>query len=84
MFDTHDRSRDSMRVNKSWQNEDYWKLPENVRRAVDLAESKSKNDSFCKKLENLNDKIFVFKQMFYKRQPAFDHQFIVRQKDCLS
>jgi len=54
-----------------WRNEGYWRLPENVRNAIDIAKMKSKHSEFWYKLEILNDKIFIFRSMFYSRMPAF-------------
>jgi hypothetical protein len=54
-----------------WRNAGYWRLPENVRHAVDVAKMKSKHSEFWYKLEILNDKIFIFRSMFYSRMPAF-------------
>lgn len=44
-----------------WRSKQYWKLPENVRNAVDIAHMKQKHSQFWYKLQNLNDKIFVFR-----------------------
>ena len=42
-------------------------MPENVRNAVDLAKIKSKHSEFWYRLETLNDKIFIFRSIFYSK-----------------
>lgn len=54
-----------------WQNEKYWKLPENVRNAIDIAELKQKHTEFWRRLETLNDKIYVFRSVFYTKMPSY-------------
>jgi len=56
---------------KYWRNKAYWRLPENVRHAIDVAKMKSKHSEFWYKLETLNDKIYIFRSIFYSRMPAF-------------
>ena len=47
---------------KKWQNSEYWNLKENVRHAVDIANLKRvTNTRFYDKLQNLNDKILIFR-----------------------
>jgi hypothetical protein len=48
-------------MGENYKNEAYWRLPENVRHAVDIAKTKSKHSEFWYRLETLNDKIFVFR-----------------------
>lgn len=47
--------------NDYWKNEAYWRLPPNVRSAIDTAKYKEKHTDFWYRLENLNDKIYVYK-----------------------
>lgn len=63
-----------------WQNENYWKLPENVRNAIDLANIKSKHTSFWYRLQTLNDKIFVFRSVFYGRMPSYQKAFYLKKQ----
>jgi cbb3-type cytochrome oxidase cytochrome c subunit len=63
-----------------WKNEAYWRLPENVRNAVDLAKIKSKHSEFWYRLETLNDKIFVFRSIFYSQMPSFQKQFYKKKE----
>jgi hypothetical protein len=63
-----------------WRNEAYWRLPENVRNAVDLANMKNKHTAFCQRLESLNDKIFVFRDVFYGRVPAYQKAFYEKKR----
>ena len=52
-----------------WKNKEYYRLPPNVRNAIDIAEMKKKHSSFFYKLETLNDKIFVFRELYYSKMP---------------
>jgi hypothetical protein len=62
-----------------WQNENYWKLPENVRNAIDIANIKQKHTSFYHRLLTLNDKIFVFRSVFYGRMPSYQKAFYLKK-----
>ena len=44
-------------------------MPPNVRNAIDIAEMKKKHSAFFYKLETLNDKIFVFRELYYSKMP---------------
>jgi len=59
-----------------YQNAQYWALPENVRLAIDHAKKKSKHSDFCNRLKGLNDKIAIYKILFYakktKHQQLYD------------
>ena len=66
-----------------WRNADYWRLPENVRNAIDVAKVKSKHTEFWHRLEILNDKIFIFRSMFYSRMPAFQKAFLEKKRAIL-
>ena len=59
--------KDNIRYN--WQNDQYWTLPENVRKAIDVAKLKRKNSEFYYKLKLLNDKIHIFTSIFYSKMP---------------
>lgn len=61
----------------------YYALPENVRKAVDLAKVKSKHSEFYDKLKNLNDKVGVFTSVFYTRVPKFERNYIDRKRKRL-
>jgi hypothetical protein len=50
---------------EEYKNSAYWALPENVRHAIDLSKKKSKHSDFYNKLSELNDKIKVYKKVFY-------------------
>lgn len=63
-----------------WRNDAYWRLPENVRNAIDLANMKSKHTQFWHRLEALNDKIFVFRDVFYGRVPAYQRAFYEKKR----
>ena len=59
-----------------YQDATYWSLPENVRHAIDLSKKKTKHSDFYNQLQGLNDKINLYKKVFYtnttKHQKAFD------------
>jgi hypothetical protein len=55
-----------------YKNEAYWALPENVRNAIDISKKKSKHSDFYYKMASLNDKISVYKKIFYTSAPKFE------------
>ena len=70
-------------IDMSYKNKAYWSLPENVRNAIDIAKQKSKYSEFYHKLNTLNEKIFVFRTVFYGRLPSFQRKFIEKKKKML-
>jgi hypothetical protein len=56
----------------NYKNEAYWALPENVRQAIDTAKKKSKHSDFYNRLRSLNDKIGVYKKIFYTKTPKYE------------
>ena len=58
-----------------WKTKKYWNLPENVRAAIDLSEMKRQHSQFWYKLQEVNDKIYVFREMFYSKQTRFEKQY---------
>jgi hypothetical protein len=60
---------------KLYQNSVYWALPENVRHAIDQAKKKSKHSDFCNRLNGLNDKITIYKILFYTRKTKHEELF---------
>lgn len=80
-MDNTDRSNQRTRlIDPSYKNEAYYALPENVRSAIDVAKAKSKHSEFYYRLQNLNDKIFVFRNMYYSRMPTYQKIFLERKK----
>lgn len=65
---------------ESWKNASYWKLPENVRSAIDIARKKAHHSDFYYRLEVLNDKLLVFQDMFYTNMPQHQKTFYERKK----
>ena len=57
---------------KPWQTPAYHKLSENRQKAIDNANEKAKHSEFYYKLQNLNDKIVVFRSMFYDKVPKHE------------
>ena len=58
-----------------WQTKGYWNLPEKARKAIDQAKLKSKHSDFWYRLQNVNDKILVFKEIYYEKEPRFEKHF---------
>jgi hypothetical protein len=63
-----------------WKTAAYWRLPENVRHAIDVAKLKSKHSEFYYRLETLNDKIFIYRSVFYSKMPAYQKQFLEKKR----
>ena len=57
--------------NFSWRNQQYWALPENVRKAIDMAKMKKRHSDFYYKLTLLNEKINIFTNIFYSKVPQY-------------
>ena len=58
-----------------WKTEQYWKLPEHVRNAVDHANHKNKNSQFYNSLQGLTDGLAVFKELFYSKRPSYENMY---------
>ena len=56
---------------EDWRTEQYWTLPENVRNAIDKAKSKKTNSDFYYRLKEMNEKLHIFTQVFYKKMPGY-------------
>ena len=67
-------------IDQSYKNDEYWKLPENVRNAIDVAKMKAKHSQFYYRLQTLNDKIFVFRNIYYTKIPYYHRYFLERKK----
>ena len=63
-----------------WKTKTYWALPENVRNAIDVAKKKSMHSEFWYKLENLNDKLMIFKMLFYSKMHHHQRVFYEKKK----
>ena len=59
-------------------NDEYWRLPEKARMTIDKVETEKGQSNFTMSLETLNDKIFIFQQLFYKNKPKFETNFVDR------
>ena len=66
-----------------WKNKEYHRLPPNVQHAIDLAEIKKKHSAFFYKLETLNDKIFVFRELYYSKMPQHQRNFLEKKRQKL-
>ena len=51
-----------------------------MRAAIDVAKLKSKHSEFWYKLENLNDKLMIFKMLFYSKMPHHQKVFYEKKK----
>lgn len=55
-----------------WNNDDdYMKLPENVRAAIELSREKAKHSQFYYRLRGLNERIKIYKSNFYDKMPYY-------------
>ena len=66
-----------------WKTKAYYKLPENVRNAIDIAKTKSKHSEFYYKLQTLNDKIYIYRSVYYSKMPAYQRAFIEKKQAAL-
>ena len=87
-FDSDEDNESEMVVDCSgggyhWQNDKYWKLPENVRHAIDVAEMKQKHTEFWRRLQTMNDKIYVFRSVFYSKMPSYQRAFYEKKQKAL-
>lgn len=78
-----DTSRQRRVVDTSYKNGAYWQLPENVRNAIDLAKMKSQHSEFYYRLQTLNDKILVFRSIFYNKMPSYQRAFLQKKQQEL-
>lgn len=67
----------------NYKNSHYWSLPENVRQAIDTAKKNSKHSDFYGRLRSLNDKIGVYKTIFYTKAPAYERMFYEKKRQKL-
>ena len=54
----------------SYQTPTYWKLPPNVRAAIDKAKEKKRKSEFYYQLKELKKKIKVYKSIFNSKTPT--------------
>ena len=71
MFSENESDEDSTDKDNYWKNAAYWRLPENVRAAIDTAKLKEKHTDFWYRLETLNDRIHTYRQLFYAKMPKY-------------
>ena len=72
--------------NAAWKTEEYWSLPENVRLVIDKNRSAApdgRNSDFYNKLDDLTDRIHIYKSMFYSNVPKHEKHFLMRKQDQL-
>ena len=66
-----------------WKNKQYWLLPESVRKAIDIAQKKQRHSDFYYRLETLNDKIYIFRSIYYTNMPSFQRAFMEKKRKAL-
>ena len=76
-------SEEDIEARNQYKTPAYWALPENVRHAIDVAREKSKHSDFYNRLRSLNDKISVYKRIFYTKTPKFEEMFLKRKRKRL-
>ena len=76
-------SDEDMEAKINYKNSAYWALPDNVRHAIDCARKKSKHSDFYNRLRSLNDKIGVYKKVFYTKTPNYEKVFMDRKRQRL-
>lgn len=81
--DYSDSSDEDMDAKINYKNSAYWALPDNVRQAIDIARRKSKHSDFYNRLRSLNDKIGVYKKVFYTKTPNYEKVFMDRKRQRL-
>ena len=79
----HSDSSNENAQGEEYKNKSYWSLPENVRHAIDLSKKKSKHSDFYSKLTSLNDKIGVYKKIFYNNAPKFEQHYNEKKRERL-
>lgn len=65
------------------QNKQYIALPDNVKQAIDKAQSKAAHSDFYYRLQTLNDKIYVFRNVFYTKVPSYQKAFYEKKRQAL-
>jgi hypothetical protein len=78
--DDETSSDEDMEAKVNYKNSSYWALPDNVRHAIDCARKKSKHSDFYNRLRSLNDKIGVYKKVFYTKTPKYEKVFMDRKR----
>ena len=66
---------------QTWRKDPYYKkLPTNVRQAIKWSTMKAKHSEFYYKLQNLNERIGIYKELFSSKTPGFQTDFLQRRK----
>ena len=81
--DCYPSSEEDLEAKQSYKTAGYWALPENVRHAIDVAREKSRHSDFYNRLKSLNDKIHVYKRIFYTKTPKYEEMFYERKRKRL-
>ena len=65
-----------MKRDLSYRTEKFWKLPENVRNAIELSKRKESHSDFYSALSTLNERILIFRILFYQKKPTQEEQYL--------
>ena len=79
-----DSSIDEELRDMSYRNESYWALPESVREIVDQSKRKNAHSEFYHALKKLNERILIFRIVFYTKKPKFETEWIEAKKRKLA
>ena len=75
-----DSSIDEELRDMSYRNESYWALPEPVREIVDQSKRKNAHSEFYHALKKLNERILIFRIVFYTKKPKFETEWVEAKK----
>ena len=64
----------------SYRTEEFYKLPENVRNAIEISKKNEIHSDFYQALSNLNERILIFKILFCQKKPLHEVKFIEKKK----
>jgi len=78
-----DDSIDEHLRDMSYRNESYWALPEPVREIVDQSKRKNAHSEFYHALKKLNERILIFRIVFYTKKPKFETEWLEAKKKKL-
>lgn len=67
-------------MDMTYQNESYWRLPENVRLAIDNAKKKNSKSEFYYKLRDLKKNIKKYKSIFHSKFTSHHIMFLKKKK----
>lgn len=57
----------------------FYNLPRNVRDAIENGKQKAKHSDFYYRLKNLNEKISIYKKIFYGKVPQYQKTYMLKK-----